>query len=499
MLQFVLVFTCTLVSRIKADCPLPPATLEEVRDGTVVTHSGLRMPRIGVGTATGQRKEQPVLENLFQCGVRLFDTGEAYFNEMAVKRAIAKSGAPREEFVVVTKVWPFKHFNGKDRGPSMPLRSAAEVTAAFERHLARLELDYVDVLLLHWPTAFLVDHWNALRLLRQRGLVRHLGLSNVNVTHLEHLKASVSPGVDVREYVPTLVQTELSPLPRDMRVIVDLEALVAYAERRDIVLMSHSTLRGGLDNNLAKQLATRLGRSLSQILLRYALQRGFVALFSTKTLSHAWENIGALDSLELDSATMTEMSCWRGTQTLPCTGRAVVGIQRNDGARRHLQLNYDGVYPAVRLRQPARDPVNCPNRGPFDELAACPRVEVASPAMPPLGRLLELHPVVGIDGNLCKQAHRRHCETHLNIQRTQVDVRHELGEDPARYMHLVRVLAAHVTAFLDDKSFSIDRWATQGKGDTFRGAQHVTTLPGGHEGSKETWYMRCDGDPFTAS
>jgi hypothetical protein len=107
--------------------------------------------------------------------------------------------------------------------------------------------------------------------------------------------------------------------------------------------------------------------------------------------------------------------------------------------------------------------------------------------------------MVGIDENLCKQAHRRHCETHLNIQRTQVDVRHELGEDPARYMHLVRVLAAHVTAFLDDKSFSIDRWATQGKGDTFRGAQHVTTLPGGHEGSKETWYMRCDGDPFTAS
>ena len=64
MLQLLLV--CTLVSLIKADCPLPPATLEEVRGGTVVAHSGLRMPRIGVGTATGQRKSQPVLENLFK-------------------------------------------------------------------------------------------------------------------------------------------------------------------------------------------------------------------------------------------------------------------------------------------------------------------------------------------------------------------------------------------------------------------------------------------------
>ena len=168
---------------------------EELKNGTVVLNDGVRMPRLGIGTASGLRAE-PALVAALKLGYRMIDTAIAYSCESAVAGAIAQSGVPRSELFVVTKSWPFADMKGKDRSASKPTKDGPALLREFEAHLAALRMGYVDLLLLHWPTARLQEHWEVLSSLRSRGLARAIGISNANAAHMAQLAgAAVQPAV----------------------------------------------------------------------------------------------------------------------------------------------------------------------------------------------------------------------------------------------------------------------------------------------------------------
>ena len=260
----------------------PAATLlasvaEELAQGTVVLNDGRRMPRLGYGTASGD-KVGPALLAALRMGYRLIDTAVAYRCERTIAQAIAASGVPRGELFVVSKAWPFVDYVGKDR-VNKPTKAGVALIEDVETHISQLSIGgYLDLLLLHWPTARLREHWEALCQLQRTGMVRSIGLSNVGRLHLEQLSAM--------PIQPTLVQTELAPVATDRRLHADLDELIAHCDSRGIVLMSHSPLRGAMRDQRAVQLARAHRVGVPQLLLRYSLQRGFVAIFGSLSEVH---------------------------------------------------------------------------------------------------------------------------------------------------------------------------------------------------------------------
>ena len=213
---------------------------------------GVLMPVLGLGVwqlADGREAEQAV-EWALEAGYRHVDTATMYRNERSVGAAIARSGLPREELFVTTK-W-------------MPLRRSA--AAELARSLDRLGLDYVDLYLIHWPVPLRAAHgWPDLLALRERGLARAVGVSNYGTDLLGRLVAEgVPPAVD---------QVHFSPF-HFRRGLLD------FCDRNGIVLEAYSPLeRGGaLDHPAVVEIASRLGRTPAQVLLRWSVQHGAVVI-----------------------------------------------------------------------------------------------------------------------------------------------------------------------------------------------------------------------------
>ena len=237
---------------------------EELAPGTVILAGGVRMPRLGVGTAG--RAGLGLAESLRQ-GVRLVDTATMYNNEELLANAFA--GMERSELFVVSKAWPFASSVTKSRSFNSPTKPTGELIADVTRHIAALNTSYLDLLLIHWPTAALREHWSALIELKARGLVRAIGLSNADVKHVQLLDGAEEP--------PALVQTELGLIRKDGRIpLASLEQLVEHCGRRGIRLMSHSPLKAALRNRKAQQFAKQLNVSVARLALRYGLERGLV-------------------------------------------------------------------------------------------------------------------------------------------------------------------------------------------------------------------------------
>ena len=195
---------------------------DELGRGSIVLNDGFRMPRFGLGTAAGDRAG-PALSEALRSGYRLIDTAVAYHCEQTVAAAIAAVKPKRAELFVVSKAWPFIDYKGKDRVHKAAV-DGASLKRSVTSHLALLGIGYIDLLLLHWPTPRLAEHWDALCELQRAGVVRSLGLSNVGRSHLELLaNASIQP---------VLVQTELAPVATDRRLHSNLEELVEYCDAR---------------------------------------------------------------------------------------------------------------------------------------------------------------------------------------------------------------------------------------------------------------------------
>jgi diketogulonate reductase-like aldo/keto reductase len=267
---------------------IPP----DIRLATLALNTGALIPEVGLGvwqTPRGRDTHEAVATAL-RLGYRHVDTAHIYGNERDVGLGVRDSGVPRDEVFVTTKLW------NDDQGFDSALR-------AFDVSLARLELDYVDLFLLHWPVAGKrLDSWRALERLYDKR-ARAIGVSNFLTPHLKELLAHA-------EVVPAVDQIEVSPFlqQRDTR---------DFCARNHIVVEAYSPLTHGLRLNhpTVGGIAARARRSPAQVLLRWALQHGLVVLPKSTREARIRENAAIFD-FALDAADMAALDgCEEGLVT----------------------------------------------------------------------------------------------------------------------------------------------------------------------------------------
>ncbi len=250
-------------------------------DTTVSLHNGARIPLLGLGTfkiPDGPDVEQAVATAL-DAGYRHIDTAMIYRNEAGVGRAVAASGIDRAEIFITTKLW------NSDQGYETALE-------AIDASLDRLAMDYVDLYLVHWPKPeHTADTWRAMEEIQAAGKARAIGVSNYLVHHLDQLfeTATVAPSVNQIEFSPHLQSPEL----------------VAYCDARGIVIEAWSPLKQGaiVDDPALRSIAGAHGVTVPQVVLRWLIQRGIVAIPKSVTPSRIIENAN-LYGFELTDAEM---------------------------------------------------------------------------------------------------------------------------------------------------------------------------------------------------
>ncbi|MEL0256356.1 MAG: aldo/keto reductase [Pontimonas sp.] len=255
---------------------------------SLTLNTGDSIPQLGLGVFKVEDDicEQIVLDAL-EVGYRHIDTAMIYRNEAAVGRAIAKSGIPRDELFVTTKLW------NSDQG--------ADTTAdALATSLELLGLDYVDLYLIHWPAPLrdeYVASWLALEGLHREGLVKAIGVSNFEPEHLERV-------LEEGTIVPAINQVELHPAFQQRK-------LRAFQEPRGIITEAWGPLGQG-KYDLAElpglqDIAESQGKSIQQIVLRWHLQEGVVVFPKTVRKERMIENLSVFD-FELSEAEMEAMA-----------------------------------------------------------------------------------------------------------------------------------------------------------------------------------------------
>ncbi|GAB1158610.1 aldo/keto reductase [Paenibacillus illinoisensis] len=246
--------------------------MKNVQDTTTL-YNGVKMPWLGFGVFKVKDGEEVVeaVKTAIQAGYRSIDTAKAYNNETGVAQGIRESGVAREDLFITTKVW------NSDQGYESTL-------AAFEASMERLELEYLDLYLIHWPVkGKYKDTWRALEKLHREGRIRAIGVSNFQIHHLEDLMtdATIKPAVNQVELHPLLIQSEL----RD------------YCSKHQIQIEAWSPLGQGnlLEHPLLQDIAAKYGKSPAQVILRWDLQNGIVTIPKSVTPQRIRENADLYD------------------------------------------------------------------------------------------------------------------------------------------------------------------------------------------------------------
>ncbi|WP_128660971.1 aldo/keto reductase [Paenibacillus sp. 598K] len=254
---------------------------QSIADYTTLTN-GVKMPWLGLGVWKVEDGAEVVrsVEAAIRHGYRSIDTAAAYKNEAGVGDGVRNSGVPREEMFITTKI-----FNS-DQGYE-------EALAAFERSNQKLGLEYVDLLLIHWPVkGKYLDTWRAMEKLYNNGLVRAIGVSNFQIHHLIDLMGSC-------EVCPMVNQVEFHPL-------LTQEPLRDYCREHKIQLEAWSPLmRGKLDLPVLQELAAKYDKTPAQVVLRWDLQHGVVTIPKSTHEGRIRENADIFNF----SLTQEEMSC----------------------------------------------------------------------------------------------------------------------------------------------------------------------------------------------
>ena len=243
--------------------------------------NGVKIPKVGFGTwqtPDGDVAETAVLQAL-EAGYRHIDTAQGYHNEESVGRGIKKSGIPREEIFITTKLWNGYH-----------TYEACKKT--FYESLEKLQTDYVDLFLIHWPNPIAFrDHWEeanaetwrAMEELYEEGKIKAIGVSNFHIHHLEDLleTAKIVPAVDQIELHPTLSQEKLS----------------TWLKAHDIAVESWGPLGQGSDlkNPVIVEIGEKYNKSSAQVILKWHLQHGFIVIPKSSHKERIAENLNVFD------------------------------------------------------------------------------------------------------------------------------------------------------------------------------------------------------------
>ncbi len=237
-------------------------------------HDGVEIPQLGFGVFQVPPAEtQGVVETALEIGYRHIDTAAAYGNEAGVGGAIEASGLSRDDVFVTTKLW------NSEQGYDSTMR-------AFERSLAALGMDYVDLYLIHWPVPsgdLYLETWHAFERIMREGGARTIGVSNFRIEDLERLESEA----DVR---PTVNQIELHPRHQQGE-------LRAWHDKHGVATEAWSPLAQAdvLDEPTITTIAANHGRTPAQVVLRWHLQLGNVVIPKSVTPERIHENIEVFD------------------------------------------------------------------------------------------------------------------------------------------------------------------------------------------------------------
>lgn len=236
----------------------------------IVLNNGVKMPMAGIGTflLTPDEAEASVLYAL-ENGYRLIDTANAYVNEKAVGRAMKKSSVIREDIFLETKLWP----------------SFYEQEDAVEKTLERLDVDYIELLLIHQPAGNYIAGYRQMEKAYKEGKVRAIGLSNFNKEQIKEI-------LDVCEVRPTILQTEVHPYFQE-------KELIEFLTEEKIVIQAWYPLGHGdaalLQESVFEKLGEKYGKSSAQIILRWHIQTGNVVIPGSKNPDHIRDNFALFD------------------------------------------------------------------------------------------------------------------------------------------------------------------------------------------------------------
>jgi diketogulonate reductase-like aldo/keto reductase len=241
---------------------------------------GNRIPLLGLGVwqVPNGTKTVDAVRWALELGYRHIDTAQSYGNEESVGRALKMSGVQRDEVFITTKFWP---------GADDPVVEA-------ERSLRRLGVDHVDLYLVHWPQGGPTRAWGGMQRARELGYARSIGVSNFDVRDLDHvIPAATAP--------PVVDQVQFSPFEYRRK-------LLDAAESRGVAVEAYSPLGTGrhLENETVKRVASHIGRTPAQVLLRWCLQRNLIVIPKSTHRERIEENARVFD-FTLSSGDMAEL------------------------------------------------------------------------------------------------------------------------------------------------------------------------------------------------
>lgn len=250
--------------------------MDSIKVPKITLNNGVTMPQLGLGVWQIEDNDelQVAIKQALDSGYRAFDTAAVYGNEAGVGEALAASGLPREELFVTTKLW------NSDQGYDSAL-------AAFDASLEKLQIEQLDLYLIHWPmpkVGKFKDTWRAFERLYEEGRVRAIGVSNFNESHLSDLmeSANIVPAVNQVELHPQLIQLPLRE----------------FCGEHDIRVESWSPLMHGgavLEDEVVTGIARVHYKTPAQVVLRWHIQHGLIVIPKSKTPERVAENIEIFD------------------------------------------------------------------------------------------------------------------------------------------------------------------------------------------------------------
>jgi len=238
----------------------------------MLLNNNIKIPSIGFGTYKSGSDEETseIIKNALNLGYKLIDTASFYNNEIGIGKGIKESGVNREDIFLVTKLW------NEDHGYDKTIK-------AFNESLKKLQVDYIDLYLIHWPNKLNNETWRAFEDLYESGKVKAIGVCNFKECHLEELKKSA-------KIMPMVNQVEIHPFTMKNNI-------VNYCNDNNIKVIAWSPISRGkvLENELMIELAQKYNKSIVQIVLRWHMQRGIIPIPKSSNKDRIKDNIDVFD------------------------------------------------------------------------------------------------------------------------------------------------------------------------------------------------------------
>lgn len=248
-----------------------------------VLSNGVKMPAIGFGTykSGSDYETAKIVKYALETGYRQIDTASFYNNEVGVGNGIKESGVKREEIFLVTKLWNDNH-------------GYENTIKAFNKSLENLQVEYIDLYLIHWPNKLNSETWRAFEKLYEDGKVKAIGVCNFKIGHLEEL-------MKIAKIKPMVNQVEVHP-------ISSKNNMLNYCDENNIQLVAWSPIMRGkiFSNELIISLAEKYKKTIVEIILRWHIQRGVIPIPKSSNEERIKENFDIFD-FNLSSEDMNEI------------------------------------------------------------------------------------------------------------------------------------------------------------------------------------------------